>query len=208
MRACYLEILVVALSVATVQAAKILMMPGNANSHTLMFANLGKELSEVGNKVHFLMPSNNKMGDLITVSDNFTIIRYQVDDETPFASSREFSETVVEVALASSTWTKMRLWSQMEVRYNLFYAKECESLMENKALIWNLKNGGFQFVIIDPWIVPGCNFLIPKSWESHTECSHSQSRGTPISPGFRDYRSPFHSLEWTSRTKYRSSRDR
>ena len=148
--------------IVTPEAAKILMVPGNLNSHTLSFAALGEELSQAGHHVQILMPLNNKMVDVITQNDNFTITRYHVDDDIPFFNSRECSETMIKIALTDSVWTKLELWSNMEEIYTPIYEKECESLMENKKVIRGLKESGFQFAIMDPWIAPGCNFLIPK----------------------------------------------
>ena len=88
-----IEILVIL--AVTVDTAKILMMPANINSHALMFANLGKELADVGNQIQMLMPSNNKMTDIITQSESFTIIRYQVEEKTQFSSNPYCTETLM-----------------------------------------------------------------------------------------------------------------
>ena len=86
LQACLFVIM--AVLIVTPEAAKILMVPGNLNSHTLSFAALGEELSQAGHQVQILMPSNNKMANVITQNDNFTITRYHVDGDTPFVNSR------------------------------------------------------------------------------------------------------------------------
>ena len=79
-----------------------------------MFANLGEELADVGNQVQMLMPSNNKMADIITQSESFTIIRYQVEEETQFSSNPYCTETLMKIALADSLWTRLGLMVEME----------------------------------------------------------------------------------------------
>ena len=141
--------------------AKILMVLTNINSHVLKFSRLAEGLSKQRHTIRMILPSNNKMARVMSLNKNFTVTYYPVDIDIPYANSAALSEIMIRIAFSESSIQKIKLFSDVEIQFSKESVKECESLMENNATIQFLKNGGFEFAIMDPWSSVSCYFLLP-----------------------------------------------
>ena len=141
---------------------KILMVPGNCNSHVLKFSRLAEGLSAQGHTIRLILPSNNKMASHMYLNENFTVEHYRVSRDIPFTNGREMSEFAVRTALSKSAWERLQVWMAVEELYGEASLKEREEMMENKQFIEMMKEDGYQFAIMDPWMAPSCFMLIPK----------------------------------------------
>ena len=134
----------------------------NVNSHVLKFSRLAEGLSKEGHTIRMILPSNNKMASVMSLNENFSVIHYPVDCETPFTNSRLVSETMIRIAFSESPFLRIKLFSDMEIKLRDESVEECESLLASNRTLDMLKNEGFEFAIMDPWSAVGCFFLLPK----------------------------------------------
>ena len=143
------------------EAARILMIPANINSHIMYFSQLGEGLASLGHKVELLHPANVIMPSLEVQNQNYTLTSYGVSTEVPFFNRREASETLLEIALTGSSWTRFFLFEKFVKKYDEAYDMDCIDLLENKQLMDRIRRSEFQFAIMDPIIATECYFMVP-----------------------------------------------
>ena len=143
------------------EAARILMIPANINSHIMYFSQLGEGLASLGHKVELLHPANVIMPSLEEPNQNYTMTSYEVSTEIPFFNSREASETLLEIALTGSSWKRFSLFEKFVKKYDEAYDLDCIDLLENKQLMDRIRRSEFQFAIMDPIIATECYFMVP-----------------------------------------------
>jgi hypothetical protein len=145
-------------------AAKILLVPANINSHVMYFARLGETLTELGHHCHLLAASNARLSADVAAaaaatSGRFSIGRYEVDGDMAFVNSPEFSKGMVDIALGESTLAKLRMimsfWGHMQKTF----AADCERLLDNSSVVDHVRSSDYDFAIMDP-AFPQC-FVLP-----------------------------------------------
>jgi len=145
--------------------AKILFMPGNVNSHVLYFSRLAADLTQLGHVTRVLAPSNIRVPHFVAEAEsggNFSYTTYPVDGDEPFFNSRHFSEVLTRLALSQSTWEKFSGMSDLTKEIFNHLESDCISLLGNVQLMQQIRDGGFQFAVMEP-IVPQCYYAIPYS---------------------------------------------
>lgn len=142
-------------------ASKILVIPGNVNSHGLYFTMLAAGLAERGHRVHVVAPANGKVLRHMS-SENLTIRVYEVDGQTPFANSAEASAALTKYALTESTLERFQIAYTFGQKLLAAWEKDCSRLLQNEAITEEIRNGGFQFAIMDPLSI-NCYYVIPYS---------------------------------------------
>ena len=155
-------VLILASLFGLANSVRILMIPGNVNSHVLKFRRLAKGLSEQGHTVRMILPSNNPMLNNTSQEGNFTVTRYAVKRDIAFTNDRDMSESMIQIGFSDSDWERITTFDALEKRYNEASVGECDSLMENNFLIQRLKDDKFQFAIVDPWLATSCYLVIPQ----------------------------------------------
>src|SRR6218665_1926144 len=153
--------LTVFVSLSQTEAAKILAIPQNLNSHSLLFSQLGEGLSKIGHKIHIVIPANAKIPHHLE-NENLTFVVYDVDGDTPFANSPEVSQTFMKMALSDSKFEYISILYSFTKRAIPEYEKDCIHLFENKEVMDKLRNEEFDFAIMDP-ITPQCYYVVPYS---------------------------------------------
>ena len=145
------------------EAVKILMIPGNTNSHLIFFSRLGEGLAKLGHKVELLMPSNSKMYAKLSPyqTKNYNITRYPVMDDEPYINSKESSEALLNIAYTKSDIQKLIKMAEYMELVNQGYERDCVSLIDNRELFNRLMQSGFQIVISDPFNGQYCYYMIP-----------------------------------------------
>jgi len=165
----FLVVLLMTLSsdviVTSVFGAKILFIPSNMNSHVLYFSRLAADLTQLGHVTRVLAPSNARMPHFVAQVEsggNFSYTTYSVDGEEPFWNSRYVSEVLTRLALSQSAWEKFSVTSDFIKEVLNDQESDCVRLLENVHLMQQIRDGGFQFAVMDP-IVPHCFYAIPYS---------------------------------------------
>lgn len=145
----------------TGDAAKILIVPGNVNSHIIYFAELGEALSSQGHTVLLVAPSNARFPSQKTTS-NFTTGTYQVPDDVPFMSSVRSAELMVKAVLSKSLIERFTLFFEMEEECNRHLESDCSHLFDNAKLMQHIRGQKFDFAIMDAMAVH-CYLVLPYS---------------------------------------------
>ena len=146
-------------STRTSEAAKILMIPGNINSHSLFFSQLGEGLATFGHKVQIVTPANAKTPRHLE-NENLTFVPYNVDGDTPFANSQEVSEALMKMALSDSVFEKFSIMHSFGKRFFAEWENDCIHLLENKEVMNKIYSKGFDFAIMDPLAI-NCYYIVP-----------------------------------------------
>ena len=102
------------------------------------------------------------MVSIMSQNENVTVKQYKVDRDIPYVNSREMSELSLQVALSKSPWERLTAWMTLEKQYHDASLKECDEMMANKQFIQMMKEDGYQFAIMDPWMAPCCFMLLPR----------------------------------------------
>lgn len=144
---------------SSTEAARILLLPFNMNSHVLLFARLGEEMGHLGHKTLLLAPSNAKIPHEMA-HENFTIIINPVPEKIPYFSSQDLSEIVVEYALAKSKLYLLPRYLGYFEKILSSLQSDFHNLWRNKDIMRKLENFQFQFAITD-FGAGEFSFLIP-----------------------------------------------
>ena len=162
--ACLLAVAMWTLLVTDLNAAKILLVPVNYNSHFLFFSRLGIDLAKLGHAITLLAPSNARVPDF--VSDdvaNFTYIRYPVDRATPLTGSPEMSEKLIAMAMTNSLLQYVQLLRDYRYHSSRDGEQECTRLLDNVELMSHIRGMKFDFAVMDPTSAISCYYTIPLS---------------------------------------------
>ncbi|GAA6231317.1 UDP-glucuronosyltransferase-like [Lates japonicus] len=138
------------LSLGPVQGGKVLVMPVDG-SHWLSMKILVKELTRRGHEVLVLVPETSL---LIHSSESFKTEIYQV----PFTKAEldeKFNELRTGVFLKPPAFTDMLINVQRLVNFTSLQVKGCESLLNNEPLMSQLRGGGFDLMLTDPFLPCG-----------------------------------------------------
>jgi 2-hydroxyacylsphingosine 1-beta-galactosyltransferase len=148
--------------------ARLLIISDAMSSHVMQFSRLGLELAKLGHDVRVLVPSNARIpnsvrqqqqldevdsgsiDDKTGSSGKFELTTYPAGDETPYFNSLEFGNTVLEVALTKSFIGKLRLLYTFVGKFFDILVTDGRRLIENQEVMEDLRNGGYQFVILEP----------------------------------------------------------
>jgi len=152
------------LLVTDLNAAKILLVPMNCNSHCLFFSRLGIDLAKLGQVITLLAPSNARVPDF--VSDdvaNFTYIGYPVDRATPLTGSPEMSEKLIAMAMTNSLLQYVQLLRDYHHHFSRDSEQECTRLLDNVELMSQIRGTKFDFAVMDPISAVSCYYTIPLS---------------------------------------------
>lgn len=142
-------------------AAKVLVIPSNVNSHGLYFSMLAAGLAELGHKVHVIAPANGKVPRHLA-NENLTIRVYEVDGDSPFANSEEASAAMTKHALTESTLERLQIAYAFGEKLMASCEQDCVRLLQNERITEEIRNGGFQFAIMDPLNI-NCYYVVPYS---------------------------------------------
>ena len=135
----------------SVNAAKILLIPANINSHLFYFGRLGEALAELGHQTHLLAASNAKLPDRISADAvNFTVETYQVEGEVSYASSPAMSDGFMRVATAKSFFEMISTVYVQSKLASKAFDDDSVALLENKDLVMRVADEQFDFAISDP----------------------------------------------------------
>ena len=134
-----------------VNAAKILLIPANVNSHLIYFGRLGGALSDLGHRVHLLAASNAKLPNFISADAlNFNVETYPVEGEVPYASSPAMSDAFMQVAMSKSFFEMVSIvYVQAKLGMKAF-DDDSVALLENKDLMQRVADAHFDFAVVDP----------------------------------------------------------
>ncbi|XP_029314239.1 UDP-glucuronosyltransferase-like [Cottoperca gobio] len=138
------------LSLGPVQGGKVLVVPVDG-SHWLSMKILVKELRERGHEVLMLVPESSL---LIKGSESFKTEVYQV----PFTKAEldgVFSDLQDGVFLEPPHFTDLFINLERLVNFTSMQVKACESLLNNQPLMGQLKEGGFDLLLTDPFLPCG-----------------------------------------------------
>ena len=143
------------------QSAKILLIPGNMNSHTHYFARLGDQLARLGHRTLLLAPSNGKIPTHLA-GGNFTIDTFPVKTEVPFTGTPEMSKMVIDMALGEHSFIGVlpKIVS-MTKAMAADVLSDCTAMLENKTLVEMLQKERYDFAVMDLMCV--CCYLLPYS---------------------------------------------
>jgi 2-hydroxyacylsphingosine 1-beta-galactosyltransferase len=148
--------------------ARLLLISDAVSSHVMQFSRLGLELANLGHDVRVLVPSNARIpnsvrqqqqldevdsgsiDDKTGSSGKFELTTYPAGDETAYFNSLEFGNTVLEVALTKSFIGNLRLLYTFVGKFFDILLTDGRRLIENQEVMADLRNGGYQFVILEP----------------------------------------------------------
>lgn len=142
-------------------AANILVIPGNVNSHIIYFSELGKALSSQGHTVLLVAPSNARVPSQKTTS-NFTTVTYQVPDAVPFMSSVRIAELMIKAVLSKSLIERFNLFFEMEEECNTHLESDCSHLFDDADLMQRIRGQKFDFAVMDALALQ-CYLVLPYS---------------------------------------------
>ncbi|XP_040913206.1 UDP-glucuronosyltransferase-like [Toxotes jaculatrix] len=138
------------LSLGPVQGGKVLVMPVDG-SHWLSMKILVKELSRRGHEVVALVPESSL---LISGSDSYKTEIYQVP-YTKAELDENFEDLKDGVFLKPPAITDMFINVQRLINFTSLQVKGCENLLNNQPLMSQLRSGGFDVVLTDPFLPCG-----------------------------------------------------
>ena len=145
-------------------AYKILLVPSNMNSHVMFFSRLAVDLSKLGHVATVLATSGAHVPDFATDNvENFTYLQYPMNETTPFANSREASETMVAMALTTSILRRIRMLGEFGTEVTRHGEGDCMQLLDNVGIMNRVRQTGFEFAIMDITATVGCYYTIPYS---------------------------------------------
>ena len=128
-------------------AAKILMLPQNVNSHMIYFARLSAGLADEGHTVTTLAPSSARVPDWL--GEKTEVIRYNVRNEKPFTTSEEASQILVAGAFVRTGADRLNVFKQVRKKFDSSFMEECEDLMDNEDMMRQVEMAGYDFAIVD-----------------------------------------------------------
>jgi len=147
-----------------IRANKILLVPATVNSHTMFFSRLGVELAKLGNVVTVLAPSSVRVPDFATDDvENFTYLKYPVNESTPFLNSPEVSGRLITMAMTTSPLQLMRMIGELNVDVVRHGEQNCMQLLDNVELMSQIRDAGYDFAIMDLFSAISCYYTIPYS---------------------------------------------
>uniref|UniRef100_A0A8C2ZUQ5 UDP-glucuronosyltransferase n=1 Tax=Cyclopterus lumpus TaxID=8103 RepID=A0A8C2ZUQ5_CYCLU len=138
------------LRLGPVQGGKVLVVPVDG-SHWLSMKILVKELTHRGHEALVLVPESSL---LIHGSDSYKTKIYQV----PFTKAQldgVFKQLKDGVFVKQPEITDLFINVQRLVNFTSMQVKACESLLNNQPLMSELKEGGFDLVLTDPFLPCG-----------------------------------------------------
>ena len=160
--ACVLVVALSTLLVIESQAAKILLVPVNGNSHVMFFSRLGIDLAKLGHVTTLLAPSSARVPDFVLDNaGNFSYIKYPVDEETPFLNSAEASAGLIAMAMAKSPLQYLLMLRTHGLNTLRHIEQDCTRLLDDVDLMRNVSEKGFDFAIMDPVHAVSCYYTIP-----------------------------------------------
>jgi len=149
---------------ANINATKILLVPTNKNSHVLFFSRLGVDMAKLGNVVTVIAPSNARVPDFATDNiDNFTYLKYPVNEATSFANSPEMSERMIAMAMSTSFLQRISILSEVVADMVRHSEQDCMQLLDNVQTMNQIREASYDFAIMDPIDAIGCYSTIPYS---------------------------------------------
>jgi len=162
--ACILVVVMSTFSATVLQAAKILLVPVNGNSHVLFFSRLGIDLAKLGHVTTLLAPSNARVPDFVVDNaGNFSYVKYPVDEEVPFVNSPDMSEQLFAIAMSKTMLQYLLLFRTLKLNVQRHMEQGCRRLLDNVELMRHVKERGFDFAIMDPIHAVACYYTIPLS---------------------------------------------
>ncbi|XP_023280652.1 UDP-glucuronosyltransferase-like [Seriola lalandi dorsalis] len=148
------------LSLGPVQGGKVLVMPVDG-SHWLSMKILVKELTRRGHEVLVLVPETSL---LIQGSESYKTEIYQVS-YTKSELDGTFNQLKDGVFLKPPGISDLFVNVERLVNFTSLQVKGCESLLNNQPLMRQLREGGFELVLTDPFLPCGSilarDFSIP-----------------------------------------------
>ena len=143
-------------------AAKILLVPMNANSHVMYFSRLGIGLAKLGHVTTLLAPSNARVPDFVHDDmKNSTYIQYPVDRETQFVNSPEMARMMLTSAMKKSTLQYMRSVRECHAHVRRSSEEDCTQLLDNVEVMRKVRESEYDFAIMDPVSAIACYYIIP-----------------------------------------------
>jgi len=154
------------LMVSPICAAKILFLPINMDSHVLLFSHLAVDLAHLGHVTRVVAPSNARVPHFVEAEvdsgGNFSYTTYPAAADESYCNSRQFSAGVMRAALSQSSWEKFTVTTSVIQEMFDHLESDCVSLLNHGDLMQDIRNGGYQFAVMDPFI-PQCYYAIPYS---------------------------------------------
>ena len=164
--AVMLVLINVELMVSPICAAKILFLPINMDSHVLLFSHLAVDIAHLGHVTRVLAPSNARVPHFVEAEvesgGNFSYTTYPVDADESYCNSRQFFAAVMRVALSQSSWVKVTITMSVIQEMVSHFESDCVSLLNNTDLMQDIRDGGYQVVLM-LHIIPHCHYAIPYS---------------------------------------------
>jgi hypothetical protein len=155
------------LSTVPCDAARILFVVGNMNSHVIYFSRLAVELARLRHVTRLLVLSNARVPDFLSGDDNddepltnFTYTIYAVDGNEPYANSRRTSELLVKIALSDSYVEKFTLLSSFGDEVLRHWEADCVRLLDDQRLMEDLRAADYDFAVMDPAAIY-CYYVVP-----------------------------------------------
>ena len=147
---------------ASVCATKILLVPGNLDSHVILFSRLGVELAKLGDVVTVIAPSSTRIPDFVADDiENFTYLSYPVDKSAWFANK---TETLIARAMISSSPIQvMRMFAEGTAAVTRVGEQNCIRLLDNAKIMPKIRTAGYDFAIMDMYGAIACYYTIPYS---------------------------------------------
>ena len=152
-------------SATVLQAANILLVPMNCNSHIMFFTRLGTDLAKLGHVTTLLAPSNARVPDCVVgnAGGNFSYVKYPVDEEVPFLNSPDMSEQLFASAMSKTRLQYLLRFRTLQLNVRRHVEQDCTQLLDNVELMRHVKEKGFDFAIMDPTYAVACYYTIPLS---------------------------------------------
>jgi len=153
---------------ASVCATKILLVPGNLDSHVILFSRLGVELAKLGDVVTVIAPSSTRIPDFVADDiENFTYLSYPVDKSAWFANK---TETLIARAMISSSPIQvMRMFAEGTAAVTRVGEQNCIRLLDNAKIMPKIRTAGYDFAIMDMYGAIACYYTIRTRWEYPTQ---------------------------------------
>jgi len=162
--ACLLVVAVSTFSATVLQAAKILLVPININSHVMYFSRLGIDLENFGHVTTLLAPCSARVPDFVVGNaGNFSYVKYPVDEEIPFVNSPDMSERLIAMAMNMNPLQYVLMLRTYRLNALRHMEQDCTRLLDNVELMRHVKMKGFDFAIMDPLFAVSCYYTIPLS---------------------------------------------